>query len=134
MFDPPDESFIGSMSQLLEQGMDRIPAIGSDIADPESTELAYEATPVEPLLSLLEAVGELRTRLEEIRCPVLILTSPQDHVVPPVSSDVLAGAVSGTVERVELARSYHVATLDYDRDLIVERAVGFALRAAARRA
>jgi carboxylesterase len=134
MFDPPDESFVQSMRQLVGEGVDRMPAIGSDIADPESTEMAYEATPVEPLLSLLEAVRELRPRLEEIRCPVLVLTSPQDHVVPPVSSDILAAAVSGTVERVELKRSYHVATLDHDRDLVVERAVAFALRAAARRA
>jgi carboxylesterase len=134
MFDPPDESFVQSMRQLLEQGTDRIPAIGSDIADPEVVELAYEATPVAPLLSFLEAVGELRPSLSEIRCPVLVLTSPQDHVVPPVSSEVLAGAVAGPVERVELERSYHVATLDYDRDVVVERAVAFALRAAARRA
>ncbi|MGH9037242.1 MAG: hypothetical protein ACRD0O_15895, partial [Acidimicrobiia bacterium] len=36
--------------------------------------------------------------------------------------------VSGPVERVMLERSFHVATLDYDRDLIVERVVEFALR------
>jgi hypothetical protein len=32
------------------------------------------------------------------------------------------------VERVSLDRSYHVATQDYDRDLINERAVAFALK------
>ncbi|HKE75406.1 MAG TPA: hypothetical protein VKB57_17415, partial [Acidimicrobiales bacterium] len=63
-----------------------------------------------------------------IACPVLIMTSTQDHVVDPVSSDKLAAGVSGPVERVTLERSYHVATLDYDRDLINERAVEFARR------
>jgi len=54
------------------------------------------------------------------------MNSPQDHVVPPVSSDVLASKVSGPVERVSLERSYHVATLDYDKDEIESRAVEFA--------
>jgi carboxylesterase len=46
--------------------------------------------------------------------------------VPPVSSDILASRVSGPVERVTLERSYHVATLDYDKDDIAARAVDFA--------
>jgi carboxylesterase len=57
---------------------------------------------------------------------VLIMNSPQDHVVEPVNSDILAAGVSGPVERVTLERSYHVATLDYDRDLVNERAIEFA--------
>ncbi len=48
---------------------------------------------------------------------MLIITSLQDHVVEPVNSDVLADAVTGPVERLRLERSYHVATLDYDKDL-----------------
>jgi carboxylesterase len=132
-FDPPDESFNEMLRQCLAQGVDRLPGVGSDIADPESVEKAYEAAPIEAALSMSEAVGELRFRLGEITCPVLILSSPQDHVVPPVSADVLAGAVSGPVERVQLERSYHVATLDYDRNLVIERSVAFALRVTARR-
>ena len=57
---------------------------------------------------------------------MLLLNSPQDHVVPPPSSDYLAARVSGPVERVTLERSYHVATLDYDKDEIERRAVEFA--------
>ncbi|MGH9039014.1 MAG: alpha/beta hydrolase [Acidimicrobiia bacterium] len=131
LYDPPAESFSDMLRMCLEQGQDRLPGIGSDIAAPGVAELAYEAAPVEGLLSLGEAVGELWGRLEAIRCPVLIMTSPQDHIVPPVSSDVLAARVSGSVERVTLERSFHVATLDYDQDVVVERAVEFALRVTA---
>ena len=53
------------------------------------------------------------------------MTSPEDHVVDPSSSDHLAGAVSGPVERVTLSRSYHVATLDYDRQLIIDATIDF---------
>ena len=81
-----------------------------------------------PLLSLAEAADRFRGDLGRIACPVLLLNSPQDHVVDPVNSEILAGAVSGPVERVTLERSYHVATLDYDRELIEVRAIDFARR------
>ena len=128
MFEPPAPSFLEMLRTSLGQGVDRLPAIGSDIAMPEVSEGAYDAAPIAALISLMEATTELHGRLGDIRCPVLILTSPQDHVVPPSSSDVLAGAVSGPVERVALERSYHVATLDFDRDLVEKRTVEFALR------
>jgi carboxylesterase len=131
MFDPPAPSFLELLRTSLDQGVDRFAAIGSDIALPEMEEGAYDAAPIAPMISMMEAVAELHGRLGDIRCPVLILTSPQDHVVPPVSSDVLAAAVSGPVERVALERSYHVATLDFDRDLVEKRTVEFALRVTA---
>jgi carboxylesterase len=62
---------------------------------------------------------------------VLIMTSTQDHVVEPANSDLLAESVGGPVERVTLERSFHVATVDYDKDLINERAVDFARRVTA---
>jgi carboxylesterase len=131
MFEPPAPAFLDLLRTSLEQGCDRLPAIGSDIAMPGVTEGAYDAAPIQPMISLMEATTELYERLPEIRCPVLILTSPQDHVVPPSSSDVLAERVAGPVERVPLERSYHVATLDFDRDLVEKRAVEFALRVSA---
>ena len=129
--EPSAESFIEVLRATLESGSVTMPAIGSDIADPDQRELAYEATPIEPLLSVMAAVEDLHPRLGDIRCPVLLFTSPQDHVVPPTNSDVLAAAVSGPVERVILERSYHVATLDYDREEIERRSVEFAIRVCA---
>jgi carboxylesterase len=124
--DAPADSFVDAMRGILESGTEVMPAIGGDIADPDQTELAYDGMPLRPLLSMVEAQRELYQRLDRVSCPVLIMNSPQDHVVPPVSSDVLAERVSGPVERVTLARSYHVATLDYDKDEIEARAVEFA--------
>ncbi|MDY7104122.1 MAG: alpha/beta fold hydrolase [Actinomycetota bacterium] len=109
-------------------GAEVIDAVGGDIADPDATELAYDKTPVAPLLSLLDAVEELADGLASIRCPALVVVSDQDHVVEPSSSDVIAERVSGPVEVLRLARSYHVATLDHDRDLIAQRAIEFVRR------
>jgi len=126
--EPPGEALFDILRLSLEQGIEVTSGIGSDIARPGVTEAAYDGSPLAPALSMYEGVRELAPRLPEITCPVLLFTSPQDHVVPPSNSDFLARAVSGPVERVSCERSYHVATLDWDRDLIEERAVAFALR------
>ncbi len=115
-----------TVEQLRALDVALVPGIGSDIALEGSVESAYPMTPVEPLLSLLAALADLR--LAEIVCPVLLLTSPQDHVVEPVSSDLVAASVSGPVERVSLDRSFHVATLDHDAPLLEQRAVAFVER------
>ena len=75
---------------------------------------------------MFDGVVEVSSGLANISCPVLVLTSIQDHVVPPSSSDLLVKSVSGPVEQVLLERSYHVATLDYDADEVTERIVAFA--------
>jgi carboxylesterase len=124
--EPPADSFREMLQGILDSGNPTMPAVGNDIADPGATEMAYDATPVAALLSMFEAVNQIASRLGEIECPVLLINSPQDHVVPPSSSDLIAEGVSGPLERVTLERSYHVATLDYDKDEIERRAVEFA--------
>jgi carboxylesterase len=111
---------------MIAEGQDRMPGIGSDIAEPDAVESAYKDTPLGPLLSLMDGLTSLQPELARITSPLLLLTSPNDHVVAPSDSDALAAAVSGPVERVTLERSYHVATLDYDAPLVTERAVAFA--------
>jgi carboxylesterase len=113
---------------LLAAGTTYIPAVGNDIADPDARELAYDRTPVAPLLSLFDAVEALQPGLVNITCPVLVMNAPDDHIVPAAASDHLAASVGGEVTRVKLDRSFHVATLDYDRDLIEREAVAFAER------
>ena len=129
LVDPPAESFRDLLRQLLQAGERFLPGIGSDIADPDAQEAAYDRLPVAALLSMSEGLVELGPRLADVRCPVLILTSRHDHVVPHASSDVLEAAVSGPVERVWLERSQHVATLDLDREELERRIVGFSRRA-----
>ena len=73
-------------------------------------------------------LAELQSELPRIACPSLVITSDQDHVVPPGSSDHFAAHVAGPVERMQLVRSFHVATQDYERADLEARAVEFALR------
>lgn len=123
--DPPAESFRDVMRGLLDSGIELAPGVGSDIAKEGAVELAYAETPVAAALSLFEGIDEVAARLGEISCPVLLLSSREDHVVPSSSGDVLVAGVSGPVERVWLERSYHVATLDHDAPEIEALTVTF---------
>jgi carboxylesterase len=124
----PPEGMAEGVQALLDQGMETMDGIGSDIADPEVTEMAYPQTPLRPLLTMFAAATSFEGRLADVRCPVLVMNSPQDHVVPPENSDIIANGVAGPVERVTLERSYHVATQDYDKDLIEAKTVEFVRR------
>jgi len=128
----PIDPFVQAMvSEMITAGEVYAPRTGngtSDIADPDAVENAYAETPLAPVLSLFEAVDELQPHLRKIVCPVLLMTSVQDHVVDPAASDHLAAQVSGPVERVSLERSYHVATHDYDKQLVIDRTLEFIRR------
>ena len=126
LVDPPAPAFLDTLEAFLAAGERFLPGVGGDLADPSAAEVAYDRLPVAALLSMSRGLHELRPGLADVRCPVLILTSRHDHVVPTVSSDVLAAAVSGPVERVWLENSNHVATLDLDREELERRIVDFA--------
>jgi carboxylesterase len=123
---PHPDDVIEMVEGLLEDGVDASPSIGGDIADPAEVEIAYDATPLRPFVSLhRDGLVPMWDRYGEIRVPVLIFSAPDDHVVPPEHSAHLRDTVGGDVEFVTLERSFHVATQDYDRDVIVERSMAF---------
>lgn len=131
LVDPPAADFLDVLERFLAAGERFLPGVAGDVADPDAVEEAYDRLPVAALLSMSRGLVALGPQLGAVSCPVLILTSRHDHVVPSVSGDVLAGAVSGPVERVWLERSRHVATLDLDRHELERRVVEFAVRVTA---
>jgi len=122
---PPDTATTGFIEAMIDGGDEVAPGIGSDIALEGAVESAYPELPLRAALSLFEGVEEVEAELGSVACPVLLFTSKQDHVVDPSSSDVVVERVKGPVEQVVLERSYHVATLDYDKDEIEARTVEF---------
>ena len=129
---PQAAEVVQLIEDTLASGTEVFPAIGSDIADPDTKESAYDATPLRALLSLVnDGLAPLAAEYPRMAMPLLLCNSPQDHVVDPAQAEFLAGTYGGPVERVTLARSYHVATQDYDKDLIFESTVAFARRVTA---
>jgi len=129
--EPAPENVYAIARQMFDQGVEIAPAVGNDVAKPGVTELAYDGVPVASLLSMFDAQQELAAKLGDVRCPSLVLTSRQDHVVAPRNSDYLAERLGRPVERVWLDRSFHVATIDYDAEDIQARAVEFARKVTA---
>lgn len=125
LVEPPADSVRDLLRTMLESGTEVAPGIGSDIAKEGVHELSYPGMPIAAVLSLFDAVDGVATRLDRIACPVLLLSSREDHVVPSTSGDLLVSSVAGPVERIWLERSYHVATLDHDADEVVARTVDF---------
>jgi carboxylesterase len=126
--EPPAESYRDVLRGLLDMGTELGPGVGSDIAKEGTSELAYDQTPLAAALSLFEGIDEVSVRLGDIKCPVLVMSSREDHVVPSSSGDLVVERVGGAVERVWLDGSYHVATLDHDAPKIEELTVSFMRR------
>jgi carboxylesterase len=128
---PQGDDVVGMLEEFAAEGTDVMPGIGSDIADPNVSELAYDGMPIKPLLSFFnDGLAAMVERYGELTMPLLLFTSRQDHVVQPADSEYLAERYGGPLEHVWLERSYHVATQDYDRDLIIERTLEFIDRVA----
>lgn len=123
---PQADDVRAMIGEMLDEGVAVVPGIGSDIANPDAVEIAYDGTPLAPLVSFLDDGLALMTdRYGELTMPLLLFTSHQDHVVEPRQSEHLATNYGGTVDHRWLDRSYHVATQDYDRDDIIAGAIKF---------
>lgn len=104
-----------------------IKGVGNDIKKPGQDELVYDRVPLRAATELGRLIRTADKELPSVRQPLLIFSSPEDHTVKPFNSRrVLQRAGSTNKELVRLANSYHVATLDYDADLIFERSLAFA--------
>jgi carboxylesterase len=125
MVAPPDADTVGFVRAMVDNGDELAPGVGSDIAMEGAVESAYPELPLRAALSLFAAAAEVESGLGSVTCPVLLFTSTQDHVVDPKSSALLVERAKGPVDQVVLDRSYHVATLDYDKDEIEARTVEF---------
>ncbi len=103
-----------------------VPGIGSDVKDAAVTELAYREVPVAAIRQIYALAAVTQDLLPRITCPTLVIQSRHDHVVNPSNGPRIVGLVgSGRVELVWLEDSYHVATIDNDKDLIAQHAIAF---------
>ena len=129
---PQPPEVVAMFQGMVDGGETVMPGIGSDIADPDVVELAYDGTPLVPLLSLInDGLAPLADRYGELQMPLRLFSSRQDHVVEPANSEHLAATYGGELDHTWLDRSYHVATQDFDRDLITDEMAAFVDRVGA---
>lgn len=98
------------------------------LKDRSVTEVAYREmarTTIPDVLGLAKAVEEL---LPVLRVPVLLLHSAADRVIPPINASYLIERIGSPAKRyLMLTNSYHVATMDYDKDLVADEVIRFIL-------
>ena len=118
--------FAARFAPLLKHFVASTPGPGNDIALPGIAELAYDRHPLRAFDSLRAFWRVVRADLGRIDQPMLVFRSANDHVVEPISTELLlAGVASSDVTEVVLARSFHVATLDHDAPRIFAESVEF---------
>lgn len=92
-------------------------------------EQAYDWVAAAAGNSLVRALPEVRGRLRDIKIPLFVIYSRDDHSVPPENSKAIPGLVGSSdtaqVRVLELTDSYHVAPLDNDLPLLGERISAF---------
>ncbi len=111
----PEIAFFLSRFQKLRK------SVGDDIKRPGITEWGYDALPTRGVYQLLKMLKYTRSRLHDVTVPMQLFHSVDDHTLPVSNTEIIMKGVGSRVkQRIELTNSYHVATLDYDSEIIFE--------------
>jgi carboxylesterase len=114
---------------VLQRFVGSFPGISNDIAKPGQDEGAYDKIPLKAAHSMSQLWKSVKADISKVTVPVLLFRSLQDHVVEPSNAAFILSSVSSTdIEEVHLPDSYHVATLDYDAEVIVRDSIAFVRR------
>jgi len=103
-----------------------LPGVGNDICDPDARELCYDRLPTSAAYAVLTFTKQVRANLNKVTSPILVMHGRNDHTVHPGNATMIQEGVSSKdKELVWAERSYHVITLDYDRDEVWSRTSRF---------
>ena len=101
-------------------------SVGNDIKRPGVTEWGYDATPMRGVHQALKMLRITRKNLGAVTVPVQLFHSVEDHTLPVSNTEIILAEIgSKDKTRIELVNSYHVATLDYDQELIFQNSLTF---------
>ena len=101
-------------------------SVGDDIKRPGITEWGYDALPTRGIYQLLKMLRITRRNLGKVTKPVQLFHSVDDHTLPVANTEIILSEIgSQNKSRIELVNSYHVATMDYDQELIFQNSLTF---------
>ncbi len=96
----------------------------------DSSKAGQLCNPGRVMLEMRRLVAVVRAELQRIRQPTLIVHPRHDDRASLGNAAYLQRALGGRVETCVLDDSYHVITVDRQRDIVVERTAAFAKRVA----
>lgn len=91
-----------------------------------SAEAGIEGTPSQSVKQFWHLIARVKRALPEIATPALIVHARQDDISSlRRNAFVLQSRLAGLVETLVLDDSYHIVTLDKQRDILIERACAY---------
>lgn len=99
-----------------------------DIKDPVAKKnfWNYDHMPLSCIISLMELQNMIGRSLSKIHAPILLIHSRHDSTAPYESMNHIAAKTSSAItETVTLENSYHVITIDYEKDLVAKKLCEF---------
>jgi carboxylesterase len=106
-----DERLRAKMSELLASGA--------------LTEAGLPSMPARSLAQNLDLIRWTKRRLDQVTAPLLIIHSTHDDITHVRNADWLADAVRGPVQKLYLEDSYHLVTLDRERNKVAKATLAF---------
>lgn len=100
---------------------------GSDIADDEARAVipSYPKTPLRSVVELVKLQENVRPLVARIEQPAMIVHSIQDHTCPIENLSVLQRTLPSPVRCLVLRDSFHVVSIDKDRDRVAAEVTEF---------
>jgi len=99
-----------------------------DVADTTARDQvqSYGHVPIECVESLLDLLRHVKDDLRDAKTPTLLMQGRVDHVVAPPNVHLIHSLLgSEDKEVLELENSYHILSLDYDRELVMQKTYEF---------
>ena len=106
-----DERLRAKMAELLKSGA--------------VTEAGLDFMPGRSLAQNLDLIRWTKRRLSKVTAPLLIVHAKQDDVTDIRNAERLARSVNGPVRKLYLDDSYHLVTLDRERNHVARATVSF---------
>lgn len=112
---------------LLTQRTRRIQGGERDVADRQARTQSpsYRQMPLQALHQLVVLQKHVRNLLPQVRQPALVIHSRQDHTCPPSNVSILERSLGGPVRSVFLENSFHVISIDVDKERVAAEVTAF---------
>jgi carboxylesterase len=98
--------------------------VGSMLAG-DSGAAGLPGTPWGALAEFIALSRHVRRRLDLVRTPCLVVHSADDDIASLANVELIERRVAAPVETVLLDDSYHIVSVDRQRDLVIDRSVRF---------
>lgn len=94
----------------------------------DSSQAGLLGTPAGSLQQMWALIKDTRRRMGEITCPALVVQAREDDISGLSNAAYIQRRLGGIVDTVVLNDSYHLVTIDQQRDVVIDRSLALAAR------